>query len=176
MKQTYTVHVRQEFIAWGVEEVEAESEQEAREIAEEQFQFDWSNSRVERVISTVFSKTGPVEAPQNGSNEANTSASDKRRRIGTTFVTNTPRFLSGRMVATPGVRELLGIDEIETALKRHLNGDWGDIPAEDKERNERALREGGGLMSVYQARSGERVWVITEHDRSVTTLLLPSEY
>jgi hypothetical protein len=83
----------------------------------------------------------------------------------------------GRLCATPGALELLGrvgIDPL-TLLARHQRGDWGDIPAEDAAENQLSLREGYRVMSSY-AIGDDRVWVITEADRSITTLLLPDEY
>jgi hypothetical protein len=64
-------------------------------------------------------------------------------------------------------------------LARHVFGDWGDLCTEDKESNERALAQGGRLLSSYEAglgRDATKVWVITEADRSSTTFLLPEEY
>lgn len=61
-------------------------------------------------------------------------------------------------------------------LSRHVRGDWGKIPPEDQGLNEEALASGGRLMSVYPLRTGETIWIITEWDRSVTTLLLPEDY
>jgi hypothetical protein len=60
-------------------------------------------------------------------------------------------------------------------LSRHASGDWGDLDAHDRRENELALEHGRRLLSSYPAGEG-RVWVITEADRSVTTLLLPEEY
>ena len=59
---------------------------------------------------------------------------------------------------------------------RHKHGDWGDLSEEDRLENERALREGSRLLSTYSTRRADRLWVITEWDRSVTTMLLPEEY
>ncbi len=61
-------------------------------------------------------------------------------------------------------------------LQRHLDGDWGDISEEDREANNLALQNGGRLLSAYRMGSGVKLWVITEADRSVTTVLLPDEY
>ena len=70
--------------------------------------------------------------------------------------------------------EELGVNPLHL-LMRHVNGDWGDLDDEDKQANERALEDGTRLMSAYSI--GEaRFWVITEWDRSVTTILLPEEY
>lgn len=89
-----------------------------------------------------------------------------------------PRFALGQVVATPGA-----LAALETAgqtpfefLVRHVCGEWGDLVEEDIQENERALREGGRLFSVYRTRDGVRIWVITEWNRLITTLLLPAEY
>ncbi len=89
-----------------------------------------------------------------------------------------PLFQLGQVVATPGALEaLLEADQPAPALlERHLYGDWGDIPAEDVQQNVAGVRQGLRLMSVYPLTSGVRVWLITEWDRSVTTLLLPQDY
>lgn len=61
-------------------------------------------------------------------------------------------------------------------LGRHQSGDWGDLSAEDIKENEFSVKEGFRLLSAYKLETGVKVWVITEADRSVTTILLPSEY
>ena len=61
-------------------------------------------------------------------------------------------------------------------LARHARGDWGDVDAEDWKLNDAAVREGSRILSAYTTLNGERVWVITEADRSATTILLPEEY
>ena len=88
-----------------------------------------------------------------------------------------PRFVLGQVTATRAVLEHLegkGIDPSEI-LKRHVRGDWGDMPPEDIAENEFAVGRRLRLLSSYTI-GGERVWVITEADRSATTLLFPSEY
>lgn len=87
-----------------------------------------------------------------------------------------PRFDLGQLVATPGVLEMVPQDELMKAVSRHLTGDWGDLDAEDKQANEDALKHGSRLLSAYHTASGTKFWIITEWDRSVTTVLLPSEY
>lgn len=89
-----------------------------------------------------------------------------------------PLFALGRVVATPGVLAALeASDELpEAFLGRHVCGDWGEIPDEDREENEFSLREGYRILSAYRTRLGTRLWVITEADRSSTCLLLPEEY
>lgn len=90
----------------------------------------------------------------------------------------TPLFALGQVLATPGALELLETHQL-TALPfvlRHVSGDWGDICAEDRQANADALQYGYRLMSVYELSKTERLWIITEADRSSTTLLLPEEY
>ena len=87
-------------------------------------------------------------------------------------------FPLGRVLATPGA--LRAFEEAQETplpyLSRHLQGEWGDLDPEDSAANERALTGGSRLLSAYQLRSGTRVWIITEADRSSTTILLPDEY
>ena len=90
-----------------------------------------------------------------------------------------PLFLPGQIVATPGALELLERhrESPETFLRRHMQGDWGELCPEDVERNCDALNYGNRVMSAYAiGPTREKLWVITEADRSVTTLLLPAEY
>ncbi len=86
------------------------------------------------------------------------------------------KFSVGQIVATPGVLKALTPQEIIPALLRHLRGDWGDLDAEDKEANDQSLIDGSRLLSAYHSAAGIKFWIITEWDRSVTTVLLPSEY
>jgi hypothetical protein len=80
-------------------------------------------------------------------------------------------------VATPGALKLLSEIGAHTFdyLTRHATGDWGDLCAFDRRQNEIALRDGYRILSSYDFPAG-RVWIITEADRSVTTILLPEEY
>lgn len=82
----------------------------------------------------------------------------------------------GKVVATPGVREVVPAAELALALARHARGDWGDVKAEDWEENEVSVTEGYRVLSAYRTKAEQPFWVITEADRSVTTVLLPSEY
>lgn len=86
------------------------------------------------------------------------------------------KFLPGRIVATPGVREAVSEEVLSAALERHLNGDWGDVSDNDRAANKRALRDGTRLLSVYHAPDKTKFYVITEADRSTTTVLLPGDY
>jgi len=88
-----------------------------------------------------------------------------------------PRFQLGKVVATPGALDAIPSEELRHALGRHWSGDWGDLEQEDREANDLALEEGSRLFSAYKTRAQETTfWIITEADRSVTTVLLPDEY
>ena len=88
------------------------------------------------------------------------------------------KFELGRTVITPAARDALGEDESKVLhlLARHARGDWGDLCEEDVEVNEIALRADLRLFSSYNLPDELAIWIITEADRSVTTVLLPSDY
>jgi hypothetical protein len=89
-----------------------------------------------------------------------------------------PLFDLGQLVATPGALAALeksGQSPMEF-LSRHVTGDWGEIPEEDRKENQFSLEKGFRLMSSYRTTANDVVWVITESSRSHTTLLLPQEY
>ncbi len=88
------------------------------------------------------------------------------------------KFPLGQVVATPGALDALErASETPVAfIARHRLGDWGEVCDSDKKLNDDAVVQGERLMSAYSTRLGEKVWVITEADRSSTTLLLPEEY
>lgn len=88
---------------------------------------------------------------------------------------NPLRFDLGRVVATPGALAALTQDDLLTALARHGAGDWGEVDAEDARANDRALGEGARLLSAYWSAGGVKFWIITEADRSATTVLLPED-
>jgi hypothetical protein len=88
-------------------------------------------------------------------------------------------FPLGQIVSTPGALNALGVAGVKPheLISRHASGDWGDLCEDDRRENELALEEGFRLLSAYRLpRTGVKLWVITEADRSVTTLLLPDEY
>ena len=86
------------------------------------------------------------------------------------------RFPLGRTVITRGALGTLDEADVLAGIARHASGDWGDLCPEDKEANEDALRVGARVLSAYHTDSGRKFWIITEADRSVTTVLLPEEY
>jgi hypothetical protein len=91
---------------------------------------------------------------------------------------NVGRFQIGQTYITPGAEEALmiaGQTGIEF-LRRHMSNDWGELSDEDARENELSLKEGFRLLSAYRIATGQKLWIITEADRSSTTILLPSEY
>lgn len=82
----------------------------------------------------------------------------------------------GQILITPGAHDDLDLKDVASSLVRHAGGDWGDMCEEDKAYNDEALEIGGRIMSAYHDRNDVKFWIITEHDRSATTILLPSEY
>jgi hypothetical protein len=86
------------------------------------------------------------------------------------------KFRLGRIVATPAVLESLSQDDILEAIRRHQAGDWGEASEQSRITNELAVESGIRLFSVYRSGRGTTFWVITEADRSSTTILLPSDY
>ena len=82
----------------------------------------------------------------------------------------------GQVVATPAAMNVLTQPEMVAALRRHATGDWGDVDAHDWAANDDALQHGTRLLSAYKSAHGIPFWVITEADRSVTTVLLPEDY
>jgi len=82
----------------------------------------------------------------------------------------------GQTVITQGAIAVLANSDVLDALARHAAGDWGDVCGEDRLANHEALRTGARLLSAYRTCEGVKFWIITESDRSVTTVLLPEEY
>jgi hypothetical protein len=88
------------------------------------------------------------------------------------------KFLPGRIVATPGALAAL-TDSGELPfeyLNRHIHGDWGEVDQHDRLENELSLEQGWRVLSAYTLKSGVRIWIMTEADRSSTCILLPEEY
>lgn len=85
-------------------------------------------------------------------------------------------FQPGQIVATRGALSALSREDIMKALRRHLSGDWGDLSTEDKQENDFAVNNGFRILSSYSSKKGVKFWIITEADRSATTVLLPEEY
>lgn len=90
-------------------------------------------------------------------------------------MTSEPRIPLGTVVITANASLRLSTEEILHALRRHASGDWGDLCPEDTLANDGALHHGDRLLSAY-GQGNHRFWIITEADRSVTTVLLPDDY
>ncbi len=91
------------------------------------------------------------------------------------------KYPMGQVVWTRGVNEKVAEDSkfaefVLHCLKRHSAGDWGDLGEEDKKANDAALKDGSRLLSAYERKGLPKIWIITEADRSVTTVLFPDEY
>ncbi|MFN8140413.1 MAG: hypothetical protein U0R49_11510 [Fimbriimonadales bacterium] len=85
-------------------------------------------------------------------------------------------FPLGQIVMTKPALTLLHPEDVQRGLARHATGDWGDICEDDWIENERSIKEGFRLFSVYSDRDDHDFWIITEADRSSTTVLLPDDY
>jgi hypothetical protein len=95
------------------------------------------------------------------------TASDRHRQS---------KFPLGQVVITANALEALRPGDVLAALTRHGAGDWGDVCDDDRWENELSLKEGYRLLSAYRAANGVKFWIITEADRSATTVLLPEDY
>jgi hypothetical protein len=91
------------------------------------------------------------------------------------MIIRTRKFPLGQVVATANAAARLHPLAMHDGLRRHAAGDWGNVPPEDAAENELSLKEGFRLMSAYGEGEG-RFWIITEADRSVTTVLMPEDY
>lgn len=100
------------------------------------------------------------------------------KRTGAGFADKQPLFSLGHVMATPGAMALLqgDTDLAGLLITRHLLGDWGNVDSEDWATNNQAIKMGNRIVSSYVLHGAGTVWLITEADRSTTTLLLPSEY
>jgi hypothetical protein len=85
-------------------------------------------------------------------------------------------FELGKIVITRNAQDTLVPQSVPIALKRHSNCDWGEVDDEDKAANNQALKDGSRLLSAYLDHNNVKFWIITEADRSVTTILLPEDY
>ncbi|CAK3883508.1 Type I restriction endonuclease subunit M [Vibrio crassostreae] len=110
-------------------------------------------------------------------NELNIISTKEKMKVQTYVCTAQP-FDLGKVVITQGIdallRENIGAS-LRVCLMRHQNGDWGNMPIEDKISNDEATKTGERILSGYRL-CDKQIWIITEWDRSVTTVLLPNEY
>ena len=89
-----------------------------------------------------------------------------------------PKFPLGQLVMTQGAAAAFAAtgEQPLAYVVRHVQGDWGELDAEDWKSNDQALKDGSRVLSSYRLGNGEKLWIITEADRSCTTVLLPEEY
>lgn len=94
------------------------------------------------------------------------------------IMTQKPKFKMGQLCSTPGALKAMNNagQNPMAFVGRHLNGDWGEVCTDDQQANEEALDSNLRLLSAYRTNEGVKLWVITEADRSLTTILLPEEY
>jgi hypothetical protein len=100
----------------------------------------------------------------------------KPTKIKKTVQLEEPMFQLGAIRLTPNASSLLTRQEIEKALDRHERGDCGEMSGEERKHNDNAAKSGGRILSEYESGSGVKFWVLTEGDRSKTTVLLRHEY
>lgn len=118
-------------------------------------------------------KKDAAKAARTPSNETDCNRTTSQ----TTSPNSNRKFELGQVVATRGAIECINRADVIAALKRHASGDWGEVCRADKKQNEFSLKHGLRLFSVYiAAEDGRKFWIITEADRSITTILLPEEY
>ena len=99
-----------------------------------------------------------------------------KTQINVTNTENSFRFQLGITYATPRVLNRIDLDAINFAVTRHSLADWGEVCMHNKRANDLALEDGGRLFSTYRDANSQKFWVITEADRSCTTVLFPEEY
>ena len=87
-----------------------------------------------------------------------------------------PKFPLGKTVITANANAVLPELDVLMALQRHHSGDWGDVDNQDRQMNDSSIHSGGRLVSIYKSVRGQKFYIITEWDRSVTTVLLPEDY
>lgn len=86
------------------------------------------------------------------------------------------KFELGQILITPGAHDELNLKDVASCLVRHAGGDFGDVSEEDWALNEESMKYGDRILSAYHDRNDVKFWIVTEYDRSATTILLPSEY
>jgi len=124
-------------------------------------------------LQKFFNKRGE-EVPRSGENGGSPG-----RYEAAMFTPGEPQFSLGQVVMTPGIQALLEepLDDMMLAgmIVRHQEGDWGTVDEEDRATNDEAVQLGNRILSAHTFK-GAKVWIITERDRSATTVLLPEEY
>jgi hypothetical protein len=158
------------------------SEKEAAELLKEQSYFDYLKGRVMKVdLSSDKEFDERLYDRDNGIGAAKEAINGilKEEAI---VIKRTPKFELGRLVLTTGVDTKMKADSsfktfVQLSLDRYGQCDWGDTCDEDKQTADESLRDGERILAVYEHKdSNTKIWIITEWDRSVTTILFPHEY
>ena len=89
---------------------------------------------------------------------------------------NKPLFPLGQLLITPNAAKQVEEREVQAAIRRHAGGDWGEVGTEDWQENDHSMKNGYRILSAYVAQNQTKFWIITEADRSCTTVLLPEDY
>ena len=87
-----------------------------------------------------------------------------------------PLFPLGQVVSTRNAADSLNQEDVLASIRRHVTGDWGELDEQDRKENDLSVKQGFRILSAYKDRNDVRFWIITEADRSVTTVLLPEDY
>ncbi len=158
------------------------SEKEAAELLKGQFYFDYLKGRVMKVdLSSDEEFDEGLYDRDNGIGAAK-EAIDGILKEEVFVINGTPKFKLGRLVVTSGVDKKMKEgspfkDFVHVSLDRYGQCDWGDTCDEDKQTANESLKDGERILAVYNHKeSGTKIWIITEWDRSVTTILFPDEY
>lgn len=131
---------------------------------------DWATARERAVDLQAWLRRGGFYPPDQSQADV-----DANLRL-VLVLTSAPKFRLGRIVITSAAAEAIETAEVSQALARHVAGDWGDLDEQDRRENELSLQQGFRLLSAYHTLGKTKFWIITEADRSATTVLLPSDY
>ena len=139
-----------------------------------------TETRSNKMIFNLLTPQGFLSLADYGGSNANDDASDDvyvpTENTAVATVTTKTLLPLGRTVVTANARNILSDADITAALARHQRGDWGEVCTSDWKTNDDAIKNGERVLSVYNSTGGDKFWVITEHDRSYTTVLMPSDY
>ena len=133
-------------------------------------------TRSNKMIFNLLTPQGFLSLSDYGGNADMDSGNDKDAASGEISAGATHHVPLGRVVITAHAQDMLADADINAALARHQSGDWGEVSGSDWRMNDGALKFGERILSVYTGKGGKRFWVITEADRSYTTVMMPDDY
>ncbi len=120
--------------------------------------------------------TKSVRDPRDSDDDGGRYFSPRKMPAVITGMKTDTRLSLGRLAVTANASHILSDEDIDKALERHKSGDWGEVGNSDWQSNTNALKRGERILSAYTGANGDKFWVITEADRSSTTVLMPSDY